>query len=144
MLKLCTVLAACYVLAAVILMGDTLRPLVQSIYEISSVGIGRDIGTFNLFQKIIGDIPMALSKDAAALLKSGKRSETIARACELLCLAPPVVEEAAESDPLAAQALAYPCPCCGGRMIVIETFEAGCQPRRWPTAPLVEIRIDTS
>jgi DnaJ domain len=58
-------------------MGDTLRPLVQSIYKISSVEIGRDIGTFNLFQKIIGDIPTALSKDASALLKSGKRSETI-------------------------------------------------------------------
>ena len=36
-------------------------------------------------------------------------------------------------------ALATPCPCCGGRMIVIETFEAGCQPRNAPT-----IRIDTS
>jgi hypothetical protein len=42
LLKLCTILAACYVLAAVILMGDTLRPLVQSIYKISSVGIGRE------------------------------------------------------------------------------------------------------
>jgi len=24
------------------------------------------------------------------------------------------------------------CPCCGGRMIIIETFEPGCQPRLWP------------
>ena len=24
------------------------------------------------------------------------------------------------------------CPCCGGRMIIIETFEPGCQPRHWP------------
>jgi hypothetical protein len=24
------------------------------------------------------------------------------------------------------------CPCCGGRMIIIETFEPGCQPGRWP------------
>jgi hypothetical protein len=25
------------------------------------------------------------------------------------------------------------CPCCGGRMIIVETFEPGCQPRRrWP------------
>jgi len=29
-------------------------------------------------------------------------------------------------------------------MIIIETFEAGCQPRHQPTAPLVTIRIDTS
>ena len=47
-------------------------------------------------------------------------------------------------DPAAAQVLAQPCPCCGGRMFVIETFEAGCQPRHRPTAPLVAIRIDTS
>ena len=25
------------------------------------------------------------------------------------------------------------CPCCGGRMIIIETFEPGCQPRLWPS-----------
>jgi hypothetical protein len=24
------------------------------------------------------------------------------------------------------------CPCCGGRMIIIETFEPGCRPRQWP------------
>ena len=36
------------------------------------------------------------------------------------------------------------CPCCGGRMFVIETCDAGCQPRHRPTAPVVEIRIDTS
>ena len=30
-------------------------------------------------------------------------------------------------------------PAVGGRMIVIETFKAGCQPRHTPT-----IRIDTS
>jgi hypothetical protein len=28
------------------------------------------------------------------------------------------------------------CPCCGGRMIIIETFEPGCQPRLWPV-PLI-------
>jgi Putative transposase/Transposase zinc-binding domain len=24
------------------------------------------------------------------------------------------------------------CPCCGGRMIIVETFEPGCQPQLWP------------
>jgi hypothetical protein len=28
------------------------------------------------------------------------------------------------------------CPCCGGRMIIIETFEPGSQPRQWPI-PLI-------
>jgi hypothetical protein len=40
--------------------------------------------------------------------------------------------------------IAQPCPHCGGRMFVIETFEPGCQPRHPPTAPLAAIRIDTS
>ena len=39
----------------------------------------------------------------------------------------------------APDALANSCPCCGGRMIVIEMFDAGCQPRYAPT-----LRIDTS
>jgi hypothetical protein len=28
------------------------------------------------------------------------------------------------------------CPCCGGRMVIIETFEPGCQPRLWPIPPI--------
>jgi hypothetical protein len=36
------------------------------------------------------------------------------------------------------------CPCCGGRRIVIETFEHGCTPRHQPTGPMNAIRIDTS
>src|SRR5882724_1370706 len=76
------------------------------------------------------------------LLASGYRAETIAQVRELLELATPAAEAEIEIDPAAA--LAQPCPCCGGRMFVIETFEAGCQPRHRPTAPLVAIRIDTS
>ena len=32
------------------------------------------------------------------------------------------------------QTLTQPCPCCGGRMIIIETFERGAQPRVQPQA----------
>jgi Putative transposase len=78
------------------------------------------------------------------LFASANRAETIVRARELLGLATPAAEEAIEIDPAAAQPLAQPCSCCGGRMFVIETFEAGCQPRHRPTAPLAAIRIDTS
>jgi hypothetical protein len=74
------------------------------------------------------------------LFASANRAETIVRVRELLGLATPAAEEAVEIDPAAAQALAQPCPCCGGRMFVIETFDAGCQPRYRPTA----MRIDTS
>ena len=78
------------------------------------------------------------------LFASANRAETIVRARKLLGMATPVAEEAPEIDPAVAQPLAQPCPCCGGRMFVIETFEAGCQPRHRPTVPLVAIRIDTS
>jgi hypothetical protein len=36
------------------------------------------------------------------------------------------------------------CPCCGGRMIIIEVFARGATPRHRPTAPTNLIRIDTS
>jgi hypothetical protein len=36
------------------------------------------------------------------------------------------------------------CPCCGGRMIIIETFERGSTPRYQPTVPIIAPRIDTS
>jgi hypothetical protein len=78
------------------------------------------------------------------LFASANRAETIARARELLGLGTPAAEETVEIDPATAQPLAQPCPRCGGRMFVIETFEAGCQPRHRPTAPVVAIRIDTS
>jgi len=78
------------------------------------------------------------------LFASGKRAEMIARAREFLGLAQPAAEDAVEINPVAAQVLANPCPCCGGRMIVIETFKAGCQPRHRPTAALAPITIDTS
>jgi hypothetical protein len=36
------------------------------------------------------------------------------------------------------------CPCCGGRMIIIEVFERGATPRHRPTASPTAIKIDTS
>jgi hypothetical protein len=83
------------------------------------------------------------------LFASSNRAETIARARELLGLvtsaadASTKAQQTAKTDP-PAQALACPCPCCGGRMFIIETFGAGCQPRHRPAAPRVAIRIDTS
>ena len=40
--------------------------------------------------------------------------------------------------------LSHPCPCCGGRMIIIERFQRGCSPRTRPAAAPAAIRIDTS
>ena len=67
-------------------------------------------------------------------------ADNIVRARELLAIAKP------EGRPTAAAAdPGKPtCPCCGGRMIIIEIFERGATPRHQPTAPTIVIRIDTS
>jgi hypothetical protein len=77
------------------------------------------------------------------LFASSSRAENIARARELLNSPTPQAET---TNPDAANAdepptLAHPCPCCGGRMIIIETFRRGCSLRTHPTS---SIRIDTS
>jgi hypothetical protein len=79
------------------------------------------------------------------LLANGNRAENIAHARELLAVPThpnePETPEAAADQP---RVLPRPCPCCGGRMIVIETFSRGCQPKHQPTPPPAAIRIDTS
>ena len=37
-----------------------------------------------------------------------------------------------------------PCPCCGGRMLIIESFASGCEPKYRPAPNMPPIRIDTS
>jgi Putative transposase/Transposase zinc-binding domain len=70
-----------------------------------------------------------------SLFASGARSQNIARARELL-KTPPQHQpgEAATPDHPEPRTLSHPCPCCGGRMIIIETFKRGSSPRQ-PTAP---------
>jgi hypothetical protein len=66
-------------------------------------------------------------------------ADNIARARELLAAAKPEGQPTAAADPSKSA-----CPCCGGRMIVIEVFARGATPRHQPTAPTNRIRIDTS
>ena len=74
------------------------------------------------------------------LLASGTRDDNIARARELLAVSKPEDQPtSAAVDPGKPT-----CPCCGGRMIIIEVFERGATPRYRPTAPTSVIRIDTS
>ena len=65
------------------------------------------------------------------LLASSARKASIARARQLLGVAPPLqpVESPEPLDHLP------PCPCCGGHMIIIETFTRWRQPRAPPHAP---------
>jgi hypothetical protein len=80
------------------------------------------------------------------LLASGTRADNIARVRRLLDV-PTVQPEATDNSCAEAtepKPLSHPCPCCGGRMIIIETFQRGEAPRYRPAASNAAIRIDTS
>jgi hypothetical protein len=65
------------------------------------------------------------------LLASGTKAKTIARARELIAAAKPAQTAQKQRAPDSAAATdqpPHPCPCCGGRMIIIETFERGSTP----------------
>jgi hypothetical protein len=77
------------------------------------------------------------------LFANGGRAENIARARQVLNVPAPRNEPSGadstgDGEP---QTLTHSCPCCGGRMITIETFERGSTPRYRPTVPN---RIDSS
>jgi hypothetical protein len=73
------------------------------------------------------------------LLASATCKANIARAKELIVASLPLIDpQPAGHDhaDLAAGAAADhrpPCPCCGGRMIIVETFERGGTPRAPPS-----------
>jgi len=79
------------------------------------------------------------------LLASSNRAANIAHARQLLAVPSrpkqPDAPKAAIDEP---SVLPRPCPCCGGRMIIIETFARGCEPKHRPAPPPAAIRIDTS
>lgn len=78
------------------------------------------------------------------LLASSRRADTIVRIREII--AAPMPDDIARDDvPVAAAQPEQasephpPCPCCGGRMILVERFAPGTAPRT-----IVAVRIDTS
>jgi Putative transposase/Transposase zinc-binding domain len=80
------------------------------------------------------------------LFASASRAENIARARQLLNAPAPQTRShgAKPTEPDDPATLSHPCPCCGGRMIIIETFARGREPKHRPTAVPAVIRIDTS
>jgi hypothetical protein len=84
------------------------------------------------------------------LFANGGRAENLARARQLLGVVPQAeaddantadatsptaaadITDASTTDADEPTALSQPCPCCGGRLIVIETFAPGCTPRHAP------------
>ena len=76
------------------------------------------------------------------LLASGTRADNIARARRLLdvpAAQPEAGDDSRAEDP-DLKPLPHPCPCCGGRMVIIEIFRRGASPRYRPAV----IGIDTS
>jgi hypothetical protein len=67
------------------------------------------------------------------LLASAARQANIARARKLLAAPePPTLRDATTSAATVPNDHRPPCPCCGGRMIIVETFERGRGPRGPP------------
>ena len=79
------------------------------------------------------------------LFASGNRAANIAHARQLLAVLSrskdPETPNATSDQP---RILPRPGPCCGGRMIVIETFARGRERKYRPTLTPAAIRIDTS
>ena len=80
------------------------------------------------------------------LFANGHRAANVARARELLAVPsrakqPETSATAAADEP---RVLPRPCRCCGGRMIIIETFARGCQPKHRAASATGAIEIDTS
>jgi len=74
------------------------------------------------------------------LLARSSCASNIARARELLAAPKPQGEPVDASINHNEPA----CPCCGGRMIIIEVFQRGTAPRHRPTEQMNGFRIDTS
>lgn len=67
---------------------------------------------------------------------NGNRTGNIARIRELLGAKPPSREDAADANEgdtdQTPRSLALPCPCCGGRLIIVDTFAPAQHPRAPP------------
>jgi hypothetical protein len=78
------------------------------------------------------------------LLASATCKANIARARELIAAPvamtdPPTEHDDADLDASAAADHRPPCPCCGGRMVIVETFQRGGAPRG-PPSPEAAVR----
>jgi nucleoside-diphosphate-sugar epimerase len=94
-------------------------------------GIGRNLTEFLLAKGHIRHY---------GLLAGAAKAETIATVRELLSVTSPEPDNKGEAVHDQPTVVGH-CPCCGGHMHIIETFEPGCRPRHCPSAL---IRIDTS
>lgn len=81
------------------------------------------------------------------LARNRSKAASLERARILIAASTPVSPakpQPADAGAATSENPAHPCPCCGARMVIIETFEAGAVPRHRLAASKLAIRIDTS
>ena len=71
----------------------------------------------------------------SGLVANAARAANLAKARALL----PPPPSASEVEPEAAAKPPIACPCCGGRLILVEIFERGASPRTAPARPVIGI-----
>ena len=69
---------------------------------------------------------------------NGNRATNIARIRELLAVPAPTPDTGGADTTDGPHVLALPCPCCGGRMIIIEAFGPGCPPEHRPIPEAID------
>jgi hypothetical protein len=81
---------------------------------------------------------------------AGARADKLARARQLIAAAAQVAPpqqpppDVPCADPAFSEQPDHPCPHCGGRLLIIQTFEPGRPPPHHPSAPVVVIAMNTS
>jgi hypothetical protein len=112
-------------------------------YKVMTLAISEFIRRF-----LMHSLPQGLHRIRFyGLLAGRKRNDNIARARELLATPLLPIEAIKAATTTAVEKTQEPkhaCPCCGGRMIIIERFQRGCSPGYRPAASVPVIRVDTS
>ena len=80
-------------------------------------------------------------------MANGSRADNLAKARVALNATQPATtpdDAKCADDANEPPLLSRPCPYCGGRMLIVESFARGRQPKYRPTTVPLIIRIDTS
>ena len=117
----------------------------RSWVAVAALGFGVALGSvFSPAGQAVAD-PGAPVDPGVAQPVTDQNADAVATARMLLgvTVAATAADAAATTDnEPQAQVLPTPCPCCGARMRIIETFARGCEPKHRPASAMV--RIDTS
>ena len=104
------------------------------------------------FAKFLGRFPYTATADDVRrhyglLARSPAKASTLARVRTLIAATTPqpaMAKQDNNSPSTASEKSPHPCPCCGGRMLIIEIFEPGTIPRHYRTPPASKITFNTS